>query len=106
MQKCSRKKYKGKYIVDIRDFTLENIPFYRKAEQTVVKNSYSTVISSRGYKEFLPDYDYKVVHNYTEVDSAILKRISNRDRTGENMCVFMKWQKNYCCYLKMMKDFL
>lgn len=51
----------------------------------MVKNSYSTVISSRGYKEFLPDYDYKVVHNYTEVDSAILKRISNRDRTGEKI---------------------
>lgn len=79
------KKYKGKYIVDIRDFTLENIPFYRNIEQKVIQNSYSTVISSRGYKKFLPDYDYKVVHNYTEVDAETLTRINNRDRTGEKI---------------------
>ena len=40
-----KKKYRGKYIVDVRDFTLENYNIYRKLEKKVITDSYATVIS-------------------------------------------------------------
>ena len=66
-RKILLKKYKKKYIVDIRDFTLEKFFLYRKWEKTVIENSYTTVISSEGYRKFLPEFNYTLVHNYTDV---------------------------------------
>ena len=73
------KKYSKRYIIDIRDFTLENFALFRKLEANVINHSYCTVISSAGYKEFLPEYDYVIAHNFTPVDKKIVDEISNKD---------------------------
>ena len=57
------KKYKGKYIVDVRDYTQEHFKIYKKLEKKVFGSSAMSVISSPGYTEFLPEFDYKVFHN-------------------------------------------
>lgn len=72
------KNYSGRYIVDIRDYTLENIKPFFKSETQVIKNSYCTIISSEGYKQFLPVHDYVVAHNFTPVDSATVNQIRGR----------------------------
>lgn len=57
------RKYKGKYLVDIRDYTYENVSFYFKLEKRAVENSAVNVISSPGFKKFLPKADYLLCHN-------------------------------------------
>lgn len=59
-----RKNYNKQYWFDIRDFTYENFrPFYF-IEKRCILHSCKTVISSKGYKEFLPEYPYIIAHNF------------------------------------------
>ncbi|MBQ6266618.1 MAG: hypothetical protein IJK64_02475 [Clostridia bacterium] len=58
------KKYKGNYIFDIRDYSYESISAFRKIETRLIENSYFTSISSKGFRAFLPDYDYVIAHNF------------------------------------------
>jgi len=75
------KHYKKKYIIDIRDYSIEGIPIIRNIEYKLLKNSCMNVISSNGYKHFLPkDCHYQLVHNYTDIDCEIRKRIISRER--------------------------
>lgn len=73
-----KKKYKNKYLVDIRDFTLENFKLFRTIEKKAIDHSYATVISSNGYKSFLPKHEYVIAHNYTPVDKAVVQQINSR----------------------------
>ena len=58
------KKFDGRYILDIRDYTHESISLYKKMVGKIVKHSFRTVISSKGFLSFLPPSDkYTVVHN-------------------------------------------
>ena len=58
-----RKNYKGKYIVDIRDYTHENLIPYFWLEKIAVTNSRMNVISSSKFKDFLPKSTYYTCHN-------------------------------------------
>lgn len=78
-----KKHYKGRYIVDIRDFTLENYWIYRIFEKKVVDNSFATAISSPAYRKFLPEHDYVMAHNYTPFEEDILTDIRSRMRDSE-----------------------
>lgn len=57
-------QYKKKYIFDIRDYSYEHIKIFNKLEYNIIKNSYFTAISSKGFKSFLPKYDYVIAHNF------------------------------------------
>ncbi|MEB7657766.1 hypothetical protein NGB24_07835 [Mammaliicoccus vitulinus] len=57
------KDYKGRYIIDIRDYTYEKHFFYNHIQNKNIENSYETVISSRGYESFLPKQKYILMHN-------------------------------------------
>lgn len=48
------RQYKGKYILDYRDFTYENISGYKKIVHKLVNNSVATFVSSKGYLKYLP----------------------------------------------------
>ena len=56
-------EYKDRYLVDIRDFTYESNKVYYRAECKALKNAAMRVISSSGFKCFLPDCEYTVCHN-------------------------------------------
>lgn len=72
------KKYNDRYIVDIRDYTLENVSIYYKKECIVIKNSYATVISSPAYCNFLPKkHDYIIAHNYNKIEPNIIEEINS-----------------------------
>lgn len=57
------KKYKGRYIFDYRDLSVEQrlkFPFRR-----LLEGSYMNVISSPGFKRVLPqEYNYNICHNF------------------------------------------
>ena len=58
-------RFKGKYLLDIRDYKVESFPFVKWLVPQIVKNSYKTVISSKGFLSFLPQYPskYLITHN-------------------------------------------
>ncbi|TCI71259.1 MULTISPECIES: capsular biosynthesis protein [unclassified Exiguobacterium] len=74
LNKILLSEFRKKYILDIRDYTLENNKYFFKLVKKLVENSSSTVISSAGYKAFLPEYDYIIVHNDNEVSKEETKK--------------------------------
>lgn len=62
------KKYKRKYIFDIRDYSYENIGLFKRVEKRIITESYFTAISSKGFKAFLPEHDYIIAHNFNRND--------------------------------------
>lgn len=71
-----KKEYKDKYILDIRDYGKANM-YYKKLDE-IIRNSYLTVISSEGYKDWLPEeYSYIISHN-TDIKEYKLDSESNK----------------------------
>lgn len=59
------KYYKGKYIFDYRDLSLEQKSIFRNRFRRVLDFSYANVISSPGFKKYLPkNYNYIISHNF------------------------------------------
>lgn len=77
------KKYPQKYIVDIRDYSLEDYFVFRYIENKILTNSYANVISSPAYKKFLPlNCTYFICHNYTPFKKESIEEIiSKKDNT-------------------------
>ena len=57
------KKYRNKYILDIRDYTYEKFRFYKYRVERLIDKSFFTAISSEGFKEFLGNSS-KLVTNH------------------------------------------
>lgn len=72
------KKFKEKYIYDIRDYSYEYLKPFRMIQKYIVKNSSINIISSPGYKAFLPEGDYYVLHNIPNMDYKRYQQLNNR----------------------------
>lgn len=72
------KRYKKRYILDIRDYTFEKNRLFYKFVERLVKFSSISVISSNGYKFFLPPHNYVNVHNDVKIDDASIEKFSLR----------------------------
>ena len=55
--------YKGRYLVDVRDYTYENVAPYFFLEKRAVRHSAMNVISAPGFRKFLPKASYCLCHN-------------------------------------------
>lgn len=98
--------YQKKYIVDIRDFTLENFFLFRKLEKVVILNSYCTVISSRGFEKFLPKYEYVIAHNYTPLNKDIVDEIRSKENNMSSINIsFIGYVRFYEMAKKLLKLF-
>ena len=65
------KKYKGRYIIDYRDVSVEQHLLLGGIYSKVLAGSFCNVISSPGFKEYLPaGYGYLISHNFN-VDEAV-----------------------------------
>lgn len=69
INKILLKKFKNKYILDIRDYTYEKYTFYKNIVNKLVDNSFVTAISSRGFLRFLNDNE-KIIscHNISNTN--------------------------------------
>ena len=64
MRHFLKRNYYKQYWVDVRDYTFEKNPFYKKMLESALKNAYMFDVSSRGFFEFLPPLkNYCVTHN-------------------------------------------
>ena len=73
-----KKHYAGRYVVDIRDYTLENYALYRRMERQVIDASYMTVISSPAYAKFLPEHNYILAHNFTPYSEQVVEKVQKQ----------------------------
>ena len=80
-----RKYYKGKYIIDIRDYTMEKNILYYKLEKILLDHAAYNVISSEGYKQFLPKGNYIVVHNKSEVPIETINTFRFREKKNKKL---------------------
>lgn len=58
-----RRHFKGKYLVDIRDYTYEHVSFYFRLEKLAIEHAAMNVISSPGFTKFLPKAEYHLCQN-------------------------------------------
>lgn len=56
-------EYRGRYVIDIRDYWREGFYPYHRREQILIQNSGVAIISSPYYKKFLGDHNFVVMHN-------------------------------------------
>lgn len=70
-------KYKRRYIYDVRDYSYEKFYIFRYIQKKLVKNSMINIISSEGYKEFLPSGEYFVTHNMPSDNCENYKQFTN-----------------------------
>ena len=78
------KKYRGKYIFDIRDYSYEHIKVFYNMEKNVIKNSFFTCISSTGLQNFLPKHNYLVTHN-VQTEFLPIQRSFAKKQYGETL---------------------
>ena len=57
-------KYRGKYILDYRDLSIEQKPILKQLYSLLLKYSALNVLSSPGYIRYLPEAKYVINHNF------------------------------------------
>lgn len=65
--------YKGRYLIDIRDYTQEKFKPYFELESKAFSNAAMCVISSPGFVNFLPKEQYYNCHNI-DANAATIER--------------------------------
>ena len=66
-----RMKYKGRYIIDYRDISIEQKFLFSGLYIKALANSFCNVISSPGFKKYLPSgFEYLISHNF-DFDLAV-----------------------------------
>lgn len=60
------KSFNGRVLIDVRDYTYEGNPAYRHLEAEAIRHASTVVISSPGYRSFLPKHTYFQMHNASD----------------------------------------
>jgi len=95
LRRVIKKYYCKKYILDIRDYTMERNWLFYRIEKDVIEHSAMTVISSEGYKKFLPAFDYILLHNNRELDVNVIKKIRERNKKRNKLVIAFIGFVNY-----------
>ena len=93
-----------RYIFDIRDYSYEHIKLFYLIERKVIKNSSFTAISSKGFKEFLPNHNYIIAHNFNRNDIIAGASFRKNDKkikfVWNGVVRYFDFQKQYLDALK------
>ena len=97
-------KWKKKYIFDVRDYSYERFMLFRFLERKLVKHSLINIISSNGYKNFLPKGEYYVHHNFLNKNYDNYKQHKNNNKTIQlsyiGLIRFMEQNKKIISFFK------
>ena len=63
------KAFDRRVLVDVRDYTYEGNPVFRHLETEAIERALTVVISSPGYRNFLPEHAYYLMHNASDYGS-------------------------------------
>lgn len=99
-----------RYIFDIRDYSYESLRIFFMIEKAVIKKSFFTAISSKGFENFLPRHNYIIAHNFNRND--IKREYKFKKSNGKITFVwngvmrFFDYQRQYLELLKNDARFL
>lgn len=63
---CLLRRYKNRYVINVRDYVAENNGIAKPIIKRLVNNAGMVAISSEGFKEFLPPSNYITVNSINE----------------------------------------
>jgi glycosyltransferase involved in cell wall biosynthesis len=99
--------YKGKYILDIRDYTYEKYKFYKKRVDNLVKNSFITTVSSFGFFRFLEN-NKKIYLNHNISNWNIFgfsdKELSEKPKIKIGFVGVVRYMKENMNLMRQMKN--
>lgn len=101
-----RKKYKGRYIIDYRDISVEQKPLLGRIYSGVLADSYCNVISSQGFKKYLPsEYKYLISHNFNlEIaESSLESCFPERKKCNSLKILTIGYIRNYSSNVKVVQ---
>ena len=79
LNKYLKKKYKGKYLLDIRDHVWSDRRIPGKLMADAVNNSGLCSLTSPAFAKYLPKHDYIISHNIQPIDQALIDSYRKRD---------------------------
>lgn len=89
------KEYKGRYIMDYRDLAVEQYPILWQCFDKVLANSFSNVISSPGFRNYLPKrHTYLVSHNFN-INSVDASAVSSYNSASPVNILTIGYIRNY-----------
>lgn len=65
-----KNNYKNKFILDYRDLSIEQLPFLNVLFRKVLSISSINILSSEGFKKYLPKGEYVISHNFSSNKAA------------------------------------
>lgn len=71
-----KKRFKGKYCINIRDYQLDDKPIIKQRLAYATKHAAFNTISSEAYKQFLPKGEYLTIHS---LNTTMLSGIEKHD---------------------------
>lgn len=78
--------YRGKYWLDVRDFTYESIPLYQKVVEKLTNAAGAVSISSPAFQSFLPKSDHiYLTHNISNQNAATEN--CDLDTNSDRFCI-------------------
>lgn len=98
------KKYKRRYFFDIRDYSYEHIGLFFAIEKWVIKNSFATSISSPGFRNFLPQYEYIIAHNIQKAELNINHQVQLPKGDAETINIVWNGTMRYFGHQKKIID--
>lgn len=100
-------KYKKNFVLDYRDASYEFLPFYKFLLAKIIKWSYFTSISSRGFKNILPQHDYIIAHNVNVNEAGKYKEnMFNKKQKDQRLCLgYVGLVRDFGLITKMMDIF-
>lgn len=82
-----KKYYKGRYIFDYRDLSIEQNFLLKLPFKKVLRNSFANVISSPGFKKCLPtNFEYLLSHNF-DIDDVRRTLTDEHDIPLDTECI-------------------
>lgn len=81
-----KKHFKGRFIFDYRDLSIEQHSWFRRPFLRLLSNSYANIISSPGFKKYLPhEFNYILSHNYNAAKVKEALNIQKEAYTGSEI---------------------
>ncbi len=100
--------YSNRFIVDIRDYSYENLFIFRIIEKRIFAKAMKKVISSEGFKEFLPEGDYLTVHNTRPLNEKDKQKIWDRNKNKQTLNIayigYVRYQEQFQKMLLRLKN--
>lgn len=87
LSKSLRNKYSHRYIIDIRDYFLEDFAPYRMVEERTIEQSGLAFISSPAYTAFLGKHKFLIMHNVQTINDKEAALVQNKKRPSNPLII-------------------